>query len=664
MANIMSSMKNPIKKLVSKQKKRYTEGGFDLDLSYILPNLIAMGFPAVSLEGVYRNHIDHVVRFFKTKHDGAYKIYNLCSERDYDIKKFDSRVEHYPFHDHNPPNIEQIQAFCDDVHKWLNENENNVAAVHCKAGKGRTGTMICCYMLYSKQFDSASEALSHFSDTRTHDKKGVTIPSQRRYVEYYARLLKSGVKEYRRNLLQLKEIKLSSPPSLNSHQGTVHFSVSSVTSVSERREVRVIHTSEVPDCKKSFDSITIPVDPNVVQLSGDIKIEFYSESHLRAKKKKVLFRFWFNTYFVELENAENNSDTACFDFTLSKNEIDCAHKDKKDKIYPSNFKVQLALERFPNMPAIGDEDRLHKNMHSKSMISLQDAHTPSENTEASSSGSSSSDGWESGEFYTIDEHVERPKQRKINKIKSSKTNVIATKQPQQFKAKSNNIKIKNNNGIRRRWLSSTMRSDPDFCEIVNNVNFRIRHSNDNLLDVDYYSKLCDNQLSVGSPCKSPSELLIKSNPNQIDTISNNQHPSNECDVLVVAKPIESQAIGFKVDDNHCFLASEKLPSCDNLCSKCRQPAGSDTAKPNSDDHHQSATKCDHMFDKTKKKQLVSTSFRPRFFQRNVSSKKLLKEDVPSLCVTTAPSLNSSSFQFDEIRNELQSVIRENSVDEK
>lgn len=318
--------------------------------------------------------------------------------------------------------------------------------------------------------------------------------------------------------------------------------------------------------------------------------------------------------------------------------------------------VQLVLERFPNMPAIGDEDRLHKNMHSKSMNSLQDAHTPSENTEASSSGSSSSDGWESGEFYTIDEQVERPKQRKINKIKSSKTNVIATKQPQQFKAKSNNIKIKSTNGIRRRWLSSTMRSDPDFCEIVNNVNFRIRHSNDNLLDVDYYSKLCDNQLSVGSPCKSPSELLIKSNPNQIESISNNQKQSNECNVLVVAKPIESQAIGFKVDDNHCFLASEKLPSCDNLCSN---QCGNNSHTFNTNHH---LTKCDQMFDKNKKK-LVPNSFRPRFFNRNVSSKKL-KEDVevPSLCVTS--SLNRSSFQFDDIRNELQSVIHENSVAKK
>lgn len=65
--------------------------------------------------------------------------------------------------------------------------------------------MICCYLLYTEKCTTAEDALSFFGEKRTHDHKGVTIPSQRRYVEYYARFLNSG-KNYSPIPLQVKKI--------------------------------------------------------------------------------------------------------------------------------------------------------------------------------------------------------------------------------------------------------------------------------------------------------------------------------------------------------------------------------------------------------------------------------------------------------------------------
>ena len=53
----------------------------------------------------------------------------------YNYSEFDNMVESYPMPDHYPPNFIQIEDFCRNVHEWLLMKKDNVAVVHCKAGK-------------------------------------------------------------------------------------------------------------------------------------------------------------------------------------------------------------------------------------------------------------------------------------------------------------------------------------------------------------------------------------------------------------------------------------------------------------------------------------------------------------------------------------------------
>lgn len=54
-----------------------------------------------------------------------------------------------------PPPFQTVYDCCENIEAWLAADEDNVAVLHCKAGKGRTGVMICCWMLFAGMWPDA-----------------------------------------------------------------------------------------------------------------------------------------------------------------------------------------------------------------------------------------------------------------------------------------------------------------------------------------------------------------------------------------------------------------------------------------------------------------------------------------------------------------------------
>ena len=213
-----------VREWVSSGRSRLKTSNFNLDLSYITPRLIAMSYPAAGVEGQFRNHVDDVSAFLNERYyaeqHAHYMVYNL-SGRTYNYQKFHNQVFDFPFPDHFPPTLTQLFKLCVTLDSWLNADPSHVAVVHCLAGKGRTGTVLAAYMLFAGLHQTAAEALQAFATARN---TGVTMPSQRRYVQYFA----DALTEWRARggslpeaaPMQLREIILRPPPGFGSLRGS------------------------------------------------------------------------------------------------------------------------------------------------------------------------------------------------------------------------------------------------------------------------------------------------------------------------------------------------------------------------------------------------------------------------------------------------------------
>ena len=166
-----------------------------IDLTYVTDRFIAMGFPwdgrssaGSAAARQTANPIKAVAAHLRSYHEGHYMVLNV-SEEQYDYGIFDMNVLEFKFPGHPAPPLGMLFKICASLESWIAADAANVAAVHCLTGRGRTSVVLACVLAWLGEFETPLAALRHVADARKDDVERLTIPSQRRYVQYFSNVL-------------------------------------------------------------------------------------------------------------------------------------------------------------------------------------------------------------------------------------------------------------------------------------------------------------------------------------------------------------------------------------------------------------------------------------------------------------------------------------------
>jgi phosphatidylinositol-3,4,5-trisphosphate 3-phosphatase/dual-specificity protein phosphatase PTEN len=165
------------------------------------------------------------------------------------------------------------------MYRYLSKNPKRVVVVHCNAGKGRTGTSISWFLMYSGLAQNAEEAIRYYGRKRFTCGQGVTQPSQVRYVKYFEQIFFGITKSPTTKVL--KSVKVTTVPHMNGKSWKPYLEIE-----------RVLENSCVYSGKNSEDLKSFRSKHKVIILTFYccVKIAFLLKWNRRFTKHNVSFK--------------------------------------------------------------------------------------------------------------------------------------------------------------------------------------------------------------------------------------------------------------------------------------------------------------------------------------------------------------------------------------
>ncbi|CAG9771278.1 unnamed protein product [Ceutorhynchus assimilis] len=166
-----------------------------MDLSYVTERIISMWFPDSVNSHAYRQGQRQAAHMLGNKHGDNYMVFNL-SEPKRALRSEHKYVKEVGWTPNLAPPLERLCMVCKEIDSWLSKDVHRIAVLHSRGSKEKLGVVVAAYMHYSSICGTAEQALDRFSMRKFLDDNvgPLKLPSNRRYVDYFAGLLSHNIR--------------------------------------------------------------------------------------------------------------------------------------------------------------------------------------------------------------------------------------------------------------------------------------------------------------------------------------------------------------------------------------------------------------------------------------------------------------------------------------